>query len=102
MFSNMVQRRMRMKWRASFCGSVWRKGVVCTFLLAKEGGVEQVSRWFRVEFAVSQTPTSQGVAPPWQFESSLSQISVPGSGVLTAGGDLCCDVDSQFSQGAEL
>ena len=34
-FPNMVPCRMRMKWSASFCGSVWRKGVVCIFLLTR-------------------------------------------------------------------
>ena len=48
-------------------------------------------------------PPSQGagairstVTPPWHFESSLSQIPVPGSGVLTLGSGPGCDVDSQF------
>ena len=53
--------------------------------------------------AIVIPPSSQGVGavrstvtPPWQFESSLSQISVPGPGVLTVGYGQGWDVDSQF------
>ena len=53
---------------------------------------------------VSQTPpipeggaVRSTVTPPWQFESSLFQVSVPSSGVLTVGSGPVCDVDSQVS-----
>ena len=69
----------------------------------KESGVEQVSRWFRVEVALSQTPPSSRVGavrstvtPPWQFESLLAQNLVPAAGVLTVGSCEGCELDSQF------
>ena len=34
-FPNMGPCKMRKNWRASFHGSEWRKGVVCTFVLVR-------------------------------------------------------------------
>ena len=76
----------------------------CMYIFArKEGGVEQVSRWFRGEVAVSQTPpfieggaVRSTVTPPWQFESLLAQNLVPAAGVLTVGSCAGCEEDSQL------
>ena len=88
---------------ASFCESVWRR-VVCTFVLARRVMWRRFPGGFKERWQC-HTPPSQGVGavrstvgPPWQFESSLSQISVPGLSVLTVGSGLGCDVDSQFHQ----
>ena len=78
---------------------------VCMYVSArKESGSEQVSRWFRGEFAVSQTPppipevgaVRSTVTPPWKFESLLAQNLVPVVGVLTVGSCEGFEADPQF------
>ena len=67
----------------------------------KERRVEQVSRWFRGEVGVSQTPLIPEVGaarstatPLWQFVSLLAQNLVPAAGVLTVGRCAGCEADS--------
>ena len=98
----MVPCKMRKKWRASFYGSVWRKGVVCTFLLVRRvesskfpGGSEE--RW---ECHKPPHPRSGcgpiNRYPLWYFESLLAQNLVPAAGVLNVGGCAICETDSQY------
>ena len=75
----------------------------CMYVSAhEESGVEQVSRWFRGEVAVSKTPpfpevgaVRSTVNSPWQFESLLAQNLVPAVGMLTVGSFAGCEADSQ-------
>ena len=94
--------RMRMKWRASFYGSVWRKGVVCIFLLTRRGVWSKFpgGSGERVQCHNPPYPRSRcgpiNRYPPWQFESLLAQNLVPAAGVLTVGGGEGCEAGSQF------
>ena len=73
----------------------------CMYISARrEGGVEQVSRWFRGEGAGSQTPPYPrsrcgpiNCYPLWQFEYLLAQNLVPAAGVLTVGSCAGCESD---------
>ena len=91
-----------MKWRASVYGSVCRKGVVCTFLLARRVVWSKFPGGFG-EGLLCHKPTNpevgaarSTVTPPWQFESFLAQNVIPAAGLLTVGSCAGWEVDSQF------
>ena len=93
--------RMRMKWRASFYVSVWRKGVVGIFLLTRRvvwskfpGGSGERWQCHKPPYLRRRCgPINR--YPPWQFESLLAQNLVPAAGVLTVGSCAGCETDSQ-------
>ena len=101
----MGPRKMRMKWRASFCRRVWRKGVVCTFLLVRRvelskfpGGFGERLQCHKPPLSQKEVRSDQPLPPPWQFESLLAQNLVPAAGVLTVGSCLGCEAHSQFAE----
>ena len=100
----MGPRKMRMKWRASFYGSVWRKGVACTFLLVKRVELSKFPGGSEERWECHKTPHPRSGCgpinpyPPWQFESLLAQNLVPAAGVLTVGSCAGFEADSQFAE----